>query len=135
MYLFEEHRNNGIPDDKIIFPRQLNWETLHLRKAGRENVERKGAILFYLPAQIKTMSLDEKTGFPNPYARDTRGEIARYGYAELKHNLNYPVVVGYEDNFVGIDVITRQFLTYKPDFVFQKSLQATCEEAVKRTLS
>ena len=81
------------------------------------------------------MNINAVTGFPQPYARDTRPELGRYGWGALRHNLNYPVVVGGEDNFDGIDVIKRNFLSAKPDFVFQKSLRETCEEAVKRALS
>lgn len=132
---FDKYRDSSIPDNLDKFPRQLNWETYYLEKAGRENGEKRGSVMFWLPKQISPMNVNELTGFPQPYARDTRREFGRYAWGALKNNQNYPITIGYEEGFDGIDVMVRDILAVKPDFVFQKKLEETCIEAVRRALS
>jgi len=111
------------------FDRQLDWEIFYLRRAS--DINRKGCILAWLPAQADEMPVQSFTGRPRVYARDTRAELGRWGTGALAYNPNHKIVVGGEAGFDGIDVIKRNFLDVKSDFKFYSSLEETCREAVR----
>jgi len=108
------------------FRYQLDWECYYLDQASK-----KGAILFWLPNQTENMPLNEETGFPQPYARDTRPETAGWGWKLLESNPEAKVVIGGERNFDGWDVIKRNFLRIRPSMKFYSTLEETCDEALR----
>lgn len=105
---------------------QLDWERNYLELASK-----KGVILFWLPNQIEAMPINQKTGFSQPYARDTRPETAGWGWRLLEYKPKTNIVVGAEEYFDGINVITRNFLRVKPNMKFYSTLEQTCQKAIK----
>ncbi len=120
----DERTITSLPD----FTYQLDFERNYLKLAS-ESPNR--AIMFWLPRQSETMPINFATGFPKPYARDTRPETAGWSWKLLEYNPNANVIVGGEENFDGFDVIRRNFLAVKPDMKFYSTLEETCQEATK----
>ncbi len=111
------------------FERQTHWERYYLGQASK-----KGAIMFWLANQTERMYIhDNFYGFPAPYARDTRGELGGWGWGQLMHDKDFPIVVGAEDKFLGLDVIKANFLEVKPDMQFYSTLEKTCLRSVMMT--
>lgn len=126
--LREEYLDNSIKTGSE-FERQLEWELFYLKRVT--DPRKKGCILAWLPAQCDPTEKIVSIDFPRSYARDTRGELGRWGTGALSYNPNHKIVVGGEYNFDGIDVIKRNFLDAKPDFKFYNTLEETCKEAIR----
>lgn len=131
-YIVSPNRNiSSLHIDKVIsgkegkFQRQTHWERHYIEKSAK-----RGAIVVWLAKQTQPMYIDEKSGFQAPYARDTRGELGGWGWGQLMHDKNFPVVVGAEEEFPGLSVIKANFLAVNPDMQFYSTLEETCFRAV-----
>ena len=86
------------------FPDQTNWERYFMKHATR-----LGALLFWLGNEDKNNPRDPKTG---PYARDTRGEIARWSvlgaqnFGAGKHDESN-MYIGADPEFPGLKQIQK----------------------------
>ena len=78
--LRREYLDRALKSDKV-FLHQLDWEAHYLEIASK-----KGSILFWLPNQVEEMPINQKTGFYEPYARDTRPELGGYGWGALRYD-------------------------------------------------
>src|SRR3989338_7535362 len=107
------------------FERQTLWERHYINRASKS-----GAIMVWLAKQTTPMYMDEKSGFQAPYARDIRGELGGWGWGQLMHDKNFPIVIGAEEEFPGLSVIKANFIAVKPDMQLYKTLEETCFKAV-----
>jgi hypothetical protein len=113
------------------FTYQLPWERQHISYGAKEGIELKLAVnMAWLPKQIEAMPINPKTGFPRPYARDTRGEIGGWGWGMSKERIKTSLVIGGEEDFDGFSVMKRNFLAVKPDMIFYNTLEQTCDAAI-----
>ena len=96
---------------------QVEWETHHLRRAGKE-----GVILFWLAK--------EKDHFcTRAYAQTTRFELGEW---TTKHKLNgVKLVLGIEEGFSGDAYIKRRLNQDSPDTIIKNSLEDTCYELIR----
>ena len=120
-----EYILDAIKGDDTKFSRQTNWEAHYIEYSSKN-----GAVIVWLPAQVFPMPINKRTGFPKPYARDTRGEYGELR-GSMKYDKNIRFVVGYEENFDGWDVAKENFLRVSPNISFYSTLEDTCEEAVR----
>ncbi len=84
------------------FETQTLWERHYLREAAVG--WRAGCILLWLPQESKTKPRNDG----NPYAMDTRGEIAEWR-THLAYSPKVRLVVGAEAGFPGLQTIQRNF--------------------------
>jgi hypothetical protein len=91
--------------------------------------------MFWLADQAEEMQINDETGFHEPYARDTRGELGAYGWGALSFEPNFPVVVGAQSNFPGLRIIKSNFNIICPNFKFYSTLEETCEATVNLSIS
>lgn len=114
--------SNGNP-----FPRQLNWEQWYIKRAAlRHHGGLSGCLLAFLPCESTT---NPHPG-PEPYAMDTRGEIA--SWRVLMRVMYARMVLGAEAGFHGLSQIERNFtdeLGYS--FPIHATLEQTVEAAFK----
>ena len=96
---------------------QVEWETHHLRRAGKE-----GVILFWLAK--------EKDHFcTRAYAQTTRFELAEW---KVRHERDGTLlVVGIERGFSGGDYIRRRLTEDCAHIPICSTLQETCEKAME----
>ena len=73
-YSLFKHRQAGVDN---FFKRQTVWEYYYLRRASELSKEHKGCIIFWLPEPARN--------YKGEYARDSRGEIARWGSHQRYH--------------------------------------------------
>jgi hypothetical protein len=125
-----EHIQRTAPDVHIASPRrlmydepgfdfdgQVDWETFHLRKAGRH-----GVILFWLAKETEHRC-------DRSYAQTTRFELAEW---KVRHERDgCKVVVGMEEGFTGGRYILRRLAQDCPGIPVCATLQETCEQAVR----
>ncbi len=117
-YLLKGNRDND-------FPTQTFWERYYLRQAALE--WRQGCIVFWLPCESST----EPRTDGNPYAMDSRGEIAEWR-THLMYNSKVRLVVGAEPDFPGLRTIRRNFAdAIGPDFRICETLEEVVERAVR----
>lgn len=110
------------------FPRQTAWEHHYLTLASEKSRIRQGCIIFWLPCESKAQPRDDG----QPYARDTYGELGRWG----RNAAIFPgshIVVGAESEFPGLSVIRENFrLDLGSDtFPIFQSLKETVAQAVQ----
>jgi hypothetical protein len=108
-------RKNYAPGE-FVYPRQVDWETHFLRRAGRT-----GVVAFWLAAQtIETPG--------RAYAQTSRFELAEW---KMKHELEgAKLTVGIEEGFGNARYIRRRFNQDAPDVKIADSLEEMCENAV-----
>lgn len=122
----------GIP--RIKFPDQTSWEDYYMQRASWY-----GAIVFWLPVEDKHSPRKEP-----PYARDTYGEIGKWGlkssqpfffsfkkpqYNEHEH---VNVIFGAEAAFPGLNTIQKNLnLNHKKEVPIRVSLEDTITAAVQ----
>lgn len=109
-------RKNYAPGE-FVYPRQVDWETHFLRRAGRT-----GVVAFWLAAQtIETPG--------RAYAQTSRFELAEW---KMKHELEgAKLTVGIEEGFGNARYIRRRFNQDAPDVKIAESLETMCENAVE----
>lgn len=111
-----------LPGNENIFPRQLNWERHHLSIAGTRS---QSCIIFWLPCESEI----EPRNDGNPYAMETRGEIAEWR-THKTYNRKVPLVVGAEPGFPGLSSIQRNFnLALGHEFRIYDSLDEVAHHA------
>lgn len=128
----EKYLKMAVQDDGCGFKGGTLFERHYLKLALREEHGLEGAIAMWLPTQVEAMPINKKTGFPGPYARDTRPETGRWGTGILGQNPNAPIFVGAEENFDGLSVMKTNFLEDRPEMIFYSTLFDTCNAAVDR---
>lgn len=102
------------------YNRQVDWETHHLKIAGKN-----GVIMFWLA--------NELTHHPErAYAQTTRAELFEWK-KEHEYN-NAKLVIGIDDNFPGTKYIRRRFSQDCPNVPLLDTLEETCRIAVKSLL-
>lgn len=109
-------RRAVIPEVVGIFEEQVDWETHHLRQAGRA-----GVVLFWLAREAEHRC-------DRAYAQTTRFELAEW---KLRHERDGArIAVGIEDGFTGAAYIRRRFVQDCPLLPLWDGLEATCANAV-----
>lgn len=99
------------------YPAQVDWETYHLRKAGKN-----GVILFWLAKEAKH-------DCERAFAQTTRFELAEW---KMRHERDdVKLVVGVEEGFSGARYIKRRFGQDCPDVPVCSSLEEACRLAVE----
>lgn len=106
-YYTESDDEREIPTLLLKFPNQTLWERYYLERASYH-----GCIIFWLPCEDKENPRKNEDG---PYARDTYGEIGRWGikssnpyqFSFESHLPRVNVVIGAEENFPGLSVIKK----------------------------
>lgn len=124
--LRKKYIENSLPLDRIT-QTQLEWERFYLDYAST-----RGCVLFWLPTQIEPTPINPKTGFPKPYARDTRGELREFA---VNKYFKINSVIGAEENFDGLNVIKRNLLEIDPKIEFHNTLEETCRQAIIKAIS
>lgn len=125
------------------FPSQTLWERYYLEKAAQF-----GSIIFWLAEEDKINPRKKEEG---PYGRDTYGEQGewriRSKYNIGAHGSPNPqtlyesqpkvnVVIGGEDGFSGIDVITKNWKDLHGDgFTMYPTMQQTIDAAITKALT
>ncbi len=112
------------------YENQTLWE-----RHGMEATQEEGCIIFWLPAE----SVSDPRRDGSPYARDTYGELgewrARIAFEHLQFarasRIPARVVIGAEPGFPGLKQIRANFKEMLPNFVFQETLEATVDAAMK----
>jgi hypothetical protein len=105
--------------------RQTVWERQYLNRASEP---RRGCVLFWLPCESKI----EPRNDHNPYARDTYGELGEWR-GRLMANPNLSVVVGAEEKFPGLSVISCNFnRALGREFPIYPTLADTVDAAIKK---
>ncbi|OGH48116.1 MAG: hypothetical protein A3A51_01340 [Candidatus Levybacteria bacterium RIFCSPLOWO2_01_FULL_39_10] len=99
------------------YDQQVDWETLHLRRAGRT-----GVILFWLARE--EIPIPGRT-----YAQTTRFEFAEW-VTQHKY-MKARIVVGIEEGYSGAKYI-RKRLQETPDIPIVDNLEEVCMEALKK---
>jgi hypothetical protein len=84
-----------------VFPRQLDMERHYLELAGFPSPLR-GCIICWLEKESET----EPHPGPEPYAMDTRGEVARWAVHKM-YDPDVRMVVGAHNDFHGLSQIER----------------------------
>jgi len=108
--------------------RQTDWERHYLAMANSLSIDHQGCIIFWLPVESK----DHPRIDGQPYARDTYGELGRWGREAAFKKTR--IVVGAEADFPGLSQIRRNLeLDFKNGVEFQiyPTLEKTVEQAVQ----
>ncbi|MEK6899750.1 MAG: nucleoside 2-deoxyribosyltransferase domain-containing protein [Nanoarchaeota archaeon] len=100
-----------------MYAEQVDWETCHLRRAGKD-----GVILFWLAKESEHLC-------DRAYAQTTRFELAEWKMRHERDGAN--LVIGIESGFTGAKYIKRRFSQDCPEVSICSTLEATCEEAVR----
>lgn len=112
-------------DAELSFPHQTAWEHYFLRKAGID--WRRGCIIcWYGPESREKPRADGQ-----PYARDTRGEIATWRTHRM-YNPSVRFVIGIDPSLEDeVRVIRRNFeLDLGPDFPIYSNIADTARAAI-----
>ncbi len=108
-------RRDYLPGD-FVYDRQVDWETFHLRKAGKD-----GTILFWLAKE-----LDHDCN--RAYAQTTRAELFEW---KVRHERDgAKLVIGIEEGFSGAKYIQRRFSQDCPQVPILETLIQTCQSAI-----
>ncbi|MBM3200478.1 hypothetical protein FJZ53_06070 [Candidatus Woesearchaeota archaeon] len=100
-----------------MYNEQVDWETYHLKKAGK-----KGVIMFWLAKETKHLC-------ERAYAQTSRFELGEW---KAKHEKNKAqVVVGLEEGFTGTKYILRRLSKDCPNIPICRTLEETCKEAIR----
>ncbi len=111
-----------------VFQRQTAWEHHYLNLACELGKNRKGCIIVWLPVESKKFPRSDG----QPYARDTYGEIGRWGRNCALSGSNF--VVGAEPDFPGLSQI-KENLRLDFNGIVDFPVSVTLEETVKRAVS
>lgn len=84
-----------------IFSSQTEWEHYYLNLANVRSRTHQGCIIFWLPRE----SRKSPRGDGQPYARDTYGELGRWGRSAALSGAR--VIVGAETDFPGLSSIQK----------------------------
>lgn len=104
--------------DTFIYADQVDWETHHLRLAGKN-----GVILFWLEREDK-----EKHDHDRAFAQTSRFELAEW---KARHERDgAKLVIGIDDGFSGARYIKHRFGQDCPNVKICSSLEETCQAAV-----
>jgi hypothetical protein len=104
-------------DGTFVHEKQVDWETYHLRAAGR-----LGVVAFWLARQA-----EETPG--RAYAQTTRFELAEW---KMRHQYEgAKLTVGIEEGFGNERYIRRRFSQDCPSVQITRSLAAMCHNAVE----
>jgi hypothetical protein len=115
------HRIGG---DENRFQRQTPWERYYLANAARS-----GCIIAWLPCEDK----NNPRADGQPYARDTYGEIGEWR-GRLMHGRSLRFVIGAEEKFPGLDVMSRNFEWALGDsFKIHSTLEETITAAISKS--
>jgi hypothetical protein len=113
-----------IRGDENHFQRQLEWERFHLVGAARF-----GCIIVWLPCEDKQNPRTDG----QPYARDSYGEIGEWR-GRLMYDRTTRFVIGAQEGFPGLDVISRNFKwAISESFKIYSTLEDTVMEAIKKS--
>lgn len=108
-------RNN--PPETFNYLEQVNWETHHLRRAGKN-----GVLLFWL-------AREHEHDCSRTYAQTTRAELFEW---KVKHEIDKTkMVLGIEEGFSGARYIRHRFSQDCRDIPIFDDLKATCFKAVE----
>jgi len=100
-----------------MYNEQVDWETYHLRKAGKN-----GVILFWLAKEFEHRC-------DRAYAQTTRFELAEW---KMRHERDKSkIVVGIEEGYTGSKYIVRRFSQDCPDVPLTNTLEDTCDNAIR----
>ncbi len=127
-----EYAKYALPDENNIpeYPSQTLWERYYLELAAEE-----GCNLFWLPVEDKYKPRKPEKG---PYGRDTYGELGEWRM-RIKFNIGAglqvgkPVhfVLGGEEKFHGLDVITKNFKkALGENYIIHPTLKETVDAAI-----
>ncbi len=109
--------------DEHHFASQTDWERHYLNYASSN-----GCILCWLPCESKENPRTEDL----PYARDTYGELGRWG-ERMRSRPAVGMVVGAEPDFPGLSVIAKNLAADVGDKIkIQPTLKLTVEAAIER---
>jgi hypothetical protein len=110
-------RRTSYDEASFDFNEQVDWETRHLRRAGRH-----GVILFWLAKEA--VHHPERS-----YAQTTRFELAEW---KVRHERDAcKVVVGIEDGFTGARYIRRRLQQDCSGIPICATLEEACAKAVE----
>lgn len=115
-----------VPGPECHFARQLDWELHYISLAALE-LTTPSALVFWLGLE----SVARPHPGPEPFAMDTRGEIARWS-VHKKYNPAVRMVVGANLHFHGLSQIQRNInhdLGY--EFSVHSTIQETAQAAVR----
>ncbi|MDD3531405.1 MAG: hypothetical protein PHV99_02340 [Candidatus Pacebacteria bacterium] len=119
------HYQYRVSGDDDVYTRQTDWERRYMCDAAKASLH--GCLIFWLPKESVTNPRSDG----EPYARDTRGEIAEWR-THLMYDRSLRVVVGAEEEFPGLSVIRRNFeLTMCPAFPIYRTMEEVAGAAVK----
>jgi len=102
---------------KIEYEKQVDWETYHLKKAGRS-----GVIIFWLPREFKHICTRE-------YAQTSRFELGEW--KTLHERNGAKLAIGIEPGFTNERYIRRRLGQDCPDIMVCVSLRETCQQAIR----
>jgi hypothetical protein len=109
-------RRPRMEEEGFSYGEQVDWESHHLRLAGRQ-----GVVLFWLARE--TTHYCERA-----YAQTTRFELAEW---KMRHERDGArLALGIEQGFSGARYIQRRFAQDCPSIPIWPSLAATCAQAV-----
>lgn len=95
---------------------QVKWETKHLAEAAKT-----GLITFFL--------CNQETNDPNQtYARTTRFELGEW-FGELKNKTDIKLIIGYDDEFAGLEYILDRFKFYLEKYPQKAKQLIVCKES------
>ena len=118
VYLASPRRNEEEGEFGIEkYNEQVDWETFHLRKAGKD-----GVVLFWL-------AKESEHNCKRAYAQTTRFELAEWKMCHERDEAK--LVVGIEEGFTGAKYIRRRFPQDCPEVPLCSNLEETCREAVR----
>src|SRR3989338_3104615 len=104
--------------NESMYNEQVDWETFHLRKAGKN-----GVVLFWLEKEFEHCC-------DRAYAQTTRFELAEW---KLRQEFNHEkLVLGIEKGFTNERYIRRRMMQDCPDVKIHSTLEETCNDAVSR---
>jgi hypothetical protein len=101
-----------------MYNEQVDWETFHLRRAGKE-----GVVLFWLAKEDDHVC-------HRAYGQTSRFEIGEWKERHCRDGSK--LVIGIEPGFTGARYIKRRFSQDCPDIPVCDSLEETCREAVRK---
>lgn len=106
------------------FPHALDFELHYIDQAA--SLWDRGCVIGWLGCESKESPRQDG----EPYARDTRGEIAELrGRKMLDRSLRF--VLGAEEGFSGLGVIERIFKARIPDFTIHRTLDEVVRNAAQ----
>ena len=129
-------RKNYAPGE-FVYPRQVDWETHFLRRAGGT-----GVVAFWLAEQererrnirqrfmmaFQLLFSPDKIKSPRAYGQTSRFELAEW---KMKHEYEgAKLTIGIQEDFGNARYIRRRFSQDVPDVKIADSLEAMCENAV-----